>query len=358
MWTKEEQERLRELKLNPKIHTREQLRQLFQHFENGGSLKSVHEDGVPVKKARNTARKIYEAFEQSKLDWVLPKSANEIVNVFTVSMPDDAAVEHEEVRWIAERLREQVKLPLARVLADSEFGSAPERHWASLGWTPEPSSALGRNWAFSVDRSTVPPAVSLVSEFCPAFPSLRNHLPVSPLWHHLDQWKRHISLATSQAACLEKDLRQDPALLGVPCIEPEDFRAANDGITTGFIPTVLSELCRSQLNQEPLRSPEECYEIETVAQGNNNDQIFQLMICTSSRIRSVIAKSPCESWVRGMMMTHWRLRTEMAEAKKTTGMVRHFREAVAYQSSIEHLLDEAIATIPFPGECESCRRIH
>ena len=72
MWTRFEEERLKELGLSPSRYTRDKLVAAVQHFQKGGSVYSVVHKGIPVLLAAETARKVRELVRQYEMDFISP----------------------------------------------------------------------------------------------------------------------------------------------------------------------------------------------------------------------------------------------------------------------------------------------
>ena len=70
MWSKEEEQKLRDVHMAPARHTREKLAKLVKHFKKGGTLFSVTHDDEPEHASQEFARKVRERTQEGKLDWV------------------------------------------------------------------------------------------------------------------------------------------------------------------------------------------------------------------------------------------------------------------------------------------------
>lgn len=70
MWNAREEQRLRELRLDPSRLTRERLASLVRHFKGHGTMYSVTTLGVPVDASHDLARKVRRLAQGGQLDWL------------------------------------------------------------------------------------------------------------------------------------------------------------------------------------------------------------------------------------------------------------------------------------------------
>lgn len=115
MWTKAQEDALRALHLDPSRHSKEDLVALARHFEDGGSLFAVTDEGRPARKSQEFARKFKRLVQAGELDWLGHSDA-------PVVTPDERAQrrhfkrqrelwEHEEaLRSLAAKLPRHLRL--------------------------------------------------------------------------------------------------------------------------------------------------------------------------------------------------------------------------------------------------------
>lgn len=74
-WSVEERRRLREHRIDPMKHTRDDLVRLVRHFKSGGGVGRVVHKGDPAQKSQDFPAKIRDLVAEEHLDWLLDQPA-------------------------------------------------------------------------------------------------------------------------------------------------------------------------------------------------------------------------------------------------------------------------------------------
>ncbi len=90
-WTREEIQRLKDLRIGFYRYKRNELTELVKYFKGGGSPWSVSEYEHPMKLAPRTATKICKASMEGMLDWLVPAD----INAFEEAPPTNNFLEDE-----------------------------------------------------------------------------------------------------------------------------------------------------------------------------------------------------------------------------------------------------------------------